>query len=781
MTDAPVAKILHVHGIVQGVGFRPFVYQLAHRLGINGHVGNTSSGVTIHLEGHPGAIAAFIRDLETTPPPLARITDIHATPGPWSGLTTFFITPSIDEARRATLISPDVCICDNCHRELFDPKDRRYRYPFINCTNCGPRYTIIKDVPYDRPKTAMARFSMCPRCQAEYDDPMDRRFHAQPNACPVCGPQITLTDVTGRVLAAPDAAIAEAARRIKAGNILAVKGLGGFHLAVDAENTDAVERLRVRKHREEKPFALMAPDLDRVHGFAVVDNPSRILLESPERPIVILEKRTPNPIAESVAPRNRYFGVMLPYTPLHCLLLAEGFTALVMTSANLSEEPICVDNPEAYVRLSGIADAFLVHDRDICLRSDDSIVRVADGGSRLIRRSRGYVPVPVFLRTRQSPVLACGAMLKNTVCLTRGDQAFLSQHVGDLENAETLSFFESTIAHLERILDIVPEIVAHDLHPDYLSTRYALARNNVETVGIQHHHAHIVSAMAENQLEGPVIGLAFDGTGYGTDGKIWGGEVLIAEPHDFTRHAHLDYVPMPGGEAAIREPWRMAVSYLHHAFGKKMADLSLPSFAALDPGHRRLIVDMIEKSVNAPETSSMGRLFDGVAAIIGLRHRVRHEGQAAMELEMAAGEAEAGYDFSWDDAVRPIRISPDPIIRAVVSDVLAGCSPASISGRFHATLVALFCALCARIRSDTGLSRVILSGGVFQNVRLLTGLSKRLRTEGFAVFTHRQVPTNDGGLSLGQAVAASEKIRIGSATETPPGEPRNLNPKDSNP
>ncbi len=752
------ARKLNITGIVQGVGFRPFVYQLAERYGLKGEVANTASGVTVHIEGRGKSIEGFCAGLKTAPPPLSHIVEIAIQPATPGGFNDFTIARSTGTAERSTLISPDVSVCRDCLEEMFDPKDRRFGYPFINCTNCGPRYTIINDVPYDRPSTSMKHFVMCQDCRAEYDDPTDRRFHAQPNACPVCGPHVRLFDNGRRPVDAPDPVL-RTAELIQAGHIVAIKGLGGFHLAVNAENDDAVRRLRQRKKREEKPFAVMSRDPGLVRRYAEIDAAEERLLTSPRRPIVLLQKRHSNTIAESVSPGNRYFGVMLPYTPLHYLLLRRGFTALVMTSGNISEAPICIDNDDAFEQLGDIADFFLTHNRPIYLRSDDSIVRNAVGETRFIRRSRGYVPIPVFLDKKLPPILACGAELKNTVCLTKENRAFVSQHIGDLENLETSHFLDLTVNHLKRILDIDPEIIACDLHPDYLSTRYAEGRTGVQKVRVQHHHAHIVSCMAENRVDGPVIGLAFDGTGYGTDGHIWGGEVLLVEAGGFERAAHLAYVPMPGSAAAIREPWRMAISYLHHAFGKGFLDLNLPFLKNIDPGKTDIMIRMIENRVNTPSTSSLGRLFDGVAAIVGLRNRVRHEGQAAMELEMSARDgAVSGYNHKWEtiDGIRQILTAP--IIRGVVKDIESGCPVDLISARFHTTLIDLFAELCDRLRRDTGLNRVALSGGSFQNVILLSGMIKTLQQRKFQVFTHSQVPANDGGISLGQAVAAAAMV-----------------------
>ena len=751
------ARRLQVNGIVQGVGFRPFVYQLALRLGLKGEVANTSSGVSIHIEGPADRLRAFETELAGKAPPLSHIVEVISRPEIIKSFSDFRITASRGGAAMATLISPDAAMCADCLREMFDPADRRYRYPFTNCTNCGPRYTIIDDIPYDRPKTSMRHFTMCAACQAEYDDPLDRRFHAQPNACPVCGPRVGLWDARRREMGSGDP-IAAAAELIRQGKIVAVKGLGGFHLAADALNAAAVARLRQRKLREEKPFAVMSPDLDAIRAYAVVEPEDEKLLRSMQRPIVLLRKKEPGRLAEEVAPRNPYVGAMLPYTPLHHLLLRQGFAALVMTSGNLSEEPIAIDNDDAFDRLAGIADYFLVHDRDIYLRSDDSVVRRAAGDTRFLRRSRGYVPVPVFLKHALPPILACGAELKSTVCIVKGDQAFISQHIGDLENLSTYEFFQKTVAHLQRILGVRPEVIACDLHPDYLSTRWAEEQEAIPKVRVQHHHAHIVSGMAEHRLEGAVIGVACDGTGYGPDGTVWGGEVLVADAGGFERAAHLACVPMPGSAAAIREPWRMAVSYLQDAFGAGLWGLNLPVLREAGPDKVQLMLEMAVKRLNSPLTSSLGRLFDGVAAIAGLRSRVTYEGQAAMELEMAAAEETGSvYDYAWEEGA-PCRILPAPIIRGVAADVGKGLGVPAISAKFHNTLVRMFSDLCESIRRQRGLDRVVLSGGVFQNARLLTGLIPALASRGFEVYSHRLVPANDGGIALGQALIAAASI-----------------------
>jgi len=760
MTESFAAQQIRVKGVVQGVGFRPYIYQLAGRHKLRGHVANTGSGVIIHVEGAPADIDAFLADIPAQAPPLAQITEIRSGAADPEQAASFTIVASREDSGKSALISPDVAVCDDCLAEMRNPRDRRFRYPFINCTNCGPRYTIIDDIPYDRPQTAMRHFRMCPQCQSEYDDPADRRFHAQPNACPVCGPQIQLLDDGGQPISHADPVGAVVAW-LRQGRIVAIKGLGGFHLAVDAANEQAVQRLRQRKHREAKPLALMAPDKAAIQRFARLDDEEAAVLCSPQRPILLLQKRTRHCLAPSVAPDNRYFGVMLPYAPLHYLILDGGFTALVMTSANLSEEPIVIANGEAVERLAGIADGFLVHNRDIRLRCDDSIVRKTAGSTRFIRRARGYVPTPVFLSHTPLPVLACGAELKNTVCLTKEDRAFVSQHIGDLENLATYDAFRSTIDHLQHILDVQPRAVACDMHPDYFSTRYAREQQDLPVVPVQHHHAHIVSGMAEHHLDGKVIGLAFDGTGYGTDGTIWGGEVLLAEKARFERAAFWAPLPMPGGAAAIKAPWRMAVSYLIQAFGQGFRDLDIGFLRAVDPGQTAVLAAMIEKGLNSPLTSSMGRLFDGIAALAGLRRTVAFEGQAAMELEMAAGPESAGeYDVPWQPSDR-IAIPTAPIVQGVVADLQRGAPAALISRKFHTTLVRLFTDICIFLHRETALDQVVLSGGSFQNAILTEELTRSLTAAGFTVYSHRLVPPNDGGIALGQAVAASAMLAEG--------------------
>ncbi len=755
-----VRRQIEVSGIVQGVGFRPYVYRLATGRRLSGSIRNTSAGVTIEIQGPPETVQDFVDSLPAEAPPLARITGVAIRELPCNGDHGFCIVHSREGEEVRTLISPDVAICPDCLREMFDTADRRYRYPFINCTNCGPRFTIIRDIPYDRPSTSMAVFPMCAACRAEYENPLDRRFHAQPNACWECGPRVELWDKRGKRIDCPDP-IVEAVSALLSGSVVAVKGLGGFHLAVDATNPTAVAKLRQRKRRVEKPFAVMVPDAEAAAEICKLDDAAHAVLESIQRPIVLLPKKATSVIPEEVAPLNRYLGVFLPYTPLHYLLLSTGrFKALVMTSANLSEEPIAIDNQEAVQRLNGLADYFIVHNRDILLRCDDSVVRVAGGVTRQLRRARGFVPVPVFLKNEQPSVLAVGGELKNTICLTKGEHAFLSQHVGDLENVESYSFFHEAIDHLERILEVRPEIIAYDLHPDYFATKWALQQTGAKLVGVQHHHAHIASCMAENHLEGQVIGFALDGTGYGTDGNIWGGEVLLAGHEDFERAAHLEYVPLPGGAAAIREPWRMAVSHLAHYFGREFLNLEIPFVRALDRNKVELLLRMMEQGVNSPLTSSCGRLFDAVAALIGNRREVNYEAQAAIELEMAmtGSSEERGYPIKRIPDGEGWIISSQPLFEAILEDLSRNASAGTISRRFHNGLVDGFVELATLLRKKTRLDRVCLSGGTFHNIYLSQRLEARLSAAGFQVFTQKEVPSGDGGLSLGQALVAAARV-----------------------
>ncbi|HVU45714.1 MAG TPA: carbamoyltransferase HypF, partial [Terracidiphilus sp.] len=637
-----------------------------------------------------------------------------------------------------------------------------YLYPFINCTNCGPRFTIVQSIPYDRAGTSMARFQMCPECQAEYDDPRSRRFHAQPNACWKCGPQLEFWSNEGQLIDAEDP-IAAAADALHSGKIVAVKGLGGFHLAADALNASAVKLLRERKRRVEKPFAVMVPDLNAAEELCYISTNECAALQSLQRPIVLLCRREDCEIPEQVAPFSRELGLFMPYTPLHHLLFAKGgFSALVMTSGNASEEPIAIDNDEARERLGALADFFLVHNRDILLRCDDSVVRVAGNRATPLRRSRGFTPSPVFLHKEVPSILAVGGELKNTACLTTGKQAFLSQHIGDLENLSAYSFLDQAIHHLEHILEIEPVAIAHDLHPGYLSTQWAVAQRDLPLVGVQHHHAHIAGCMAENHLDGKVIGFALDGTGFGTDGHIWGGEVLVADYTSFERAAHFTYMPMPGGEAAIREPWGMAVSYLAHHTGRDFLEAGLPFLEAIDPAKINLVLRMLERQINSPLTSSCGRLCDAVASIAGIRQKVNYEGQAAIELEMAMNDAtnEPGYDFELIQDGEMMQIGTGALFQSLIRDVSSSVPAGIVSARFHRGLVDILARVAHLSRERTGLDRVCLSGGTFNNVFILRNLAQQLSSGGFRVFTHNLVPCGDGGLSLGQAMVAAHRCHV---------------------
>lgn len=746
-----------IEGIVQGVGFRPFVFQLAARLQVSGWVRNDSRGVTIEAEAESAVLAVFVAALQAEKPPLATITRLDSNELPITGTGGFTIMESRAEQTARAQIPADAAVCDNCLAELFDPADRRYRYPFINCTDCGPRFTIVTGIPYDRPQTTMAGFPLCPACLAEYHDPASRRFHAQPNACAVCGPRLALVTTDGRSL--PGDPLTEAISLLREGAIVAVKGLGGYHLAVDAVNPAAVRELRQRKRREEKPFAVMAADFDSVEQFALLSQNEARLLQGVERPIVLLEKQADFLLAEEVAPRNRTVGVMLPYTPLHHLLLEKDFLALVMTSANLSDEPIAYLDDEARIRLTGVADAFLTHDRPIHTRADDSVARMLGDRALLLRRSRGYVPRAVALPGEQLPVLAVGAELKNAVCLTRGDRAFMSQHLGDLQNVETHAAFATALRQLCELLETTPAVVAHDLHPDYLSTRYALEQDTLPTVGVQHHHAHLASCLAENAWTAPAIGVIFDGLGYGADGTLWGGEFLMGDRRSFVRAGHFRYVPLPGGDLAARQPWRMALSHLREAYGEDLP--ALACFSSVPAEEFGLVRQALVKGLNAPLASSCGRLFDAVAALLGVRSVASFEGQAAMELEMLADRSEtAPYPFGLKMEDGMLVFDPRPLIRAIVESVGSGEDSARSAGRFHATLAEMVRQVCLVLRARRGLNTVALSGGVFQNALLMTMVRKRLERADFTVLTHSLVPPNDGGIALGQAVVAGERSRV---------------------
>jgi hydrogenase maturation protein HypF len=766
--DIMDTKHISVTGIVQGVGFRPFVYGLATRLGLHGWVCNTSAGVEILVQGEPASVAAFIESLPAEIPPLARIDSLRVREEPGELFERFEIRKSEFVEGAFQPISADTAICRDCERELFDPHDRRYLYPFINCTNCGPRFTIIKDIPYDRPATTMADFVLCRNCHSEYENPLDRRFHAQPVACPECGPGIWLARKDRSALDVNRGALLKARRLLREGSIVAVKGLGGFHLACDAANPAAVDELRRRKGRIGKPFALMAVDLASVERLCFVGDVERELLTGREKPIVLLVRRPGISLADSIAPGVDTLGLMLPYTPLHHLLLNQSDPVLaaervppvlVMTSGNFSEEPIATDNQDALERLEPLADAFLLHNRDIHIRCDDSVVRVDNKKSSIIylRRSRGYSPYPVQLPFETRPTLAVGGELKNTFCLTRDRYAFLSHHIGDMENAEVYQSFEQGVEHLSRLFRIAPELIAYDLHPNYFTTAYAQRSSlPVQRVGVQHHHAHIAACMADNGLENrKVIGLSFDGTGYGTDGTIWGGEVLLADYAGFERLAHLEYLPLPGGDAAIRKPWRIAVGYAS-ALGLGIDDLSF--IQTLDEQALTVVRQQVEKRLYAPLTSSMGRLFDAVAVLAGVRTEVTYEAQAAIELEtLSRPELSSAkpYPFVVDMADGKFIIRLADLLTAVINDARRHESPGLIGARFHLTVTAIAQAVCRKALEQTGIREVALSGGVWQNQILLDLVRNGLEQDDFTVYFHQQTPTNDGGLALGQAVIAN--------------------------
>ena len=773
VSDPLLRVIVNITGSVQGVGFRPFLYRLALCHGVRGKVANDPAGVLLEVEGKGSTVEAFLHDVLQKRPPLAVITGMSRQEAPPLGYSAFVITKSRLDGHRTALIAPDVAVCVDCLREMYDPKDRRYRYPFINCTNCGPRYTIIRELPYDRFKTSMACFTMCPTCQAEYDDPANRRFHAQPNACPNCGPRVWLTTDGQSTEQVAASAIEACAGLLRQGAIAAIKGLGGFHLACDATNAKAVVTLRRRKHREERPLALMVPDLDAAQRLCLLSREAVELLTGPERPIVLAERRTNVPVAAGIAPGLRELGLMLPYTPLHHLLLhgpsgRPRFDALVMTSGNCRQEPIALGNREALERLGGLADAFLLHDRDIHMRCDDTVARPEAARTCFLRRSRGYVPVPVFLGFDVANVLAVGGHFKSTIALSRQQTVFLSQHIGDLENLQTLEFFRQSVRHLKAVLDIHPQVIAHDLHPDYLSTRLALEVEDVPKIGVQHHHAHIAAVMAEHGLHGPVIGIALDGTGYGLEGHLWGGEILIADHRNFRRAAHLAEVRLPGGEQAVREPWRMALAYLDAVFGSALWDLPIPWLRELDRARAELLLRAARKGINSPPTSSCGRLFDAIAALAGGRRTVSFEGQAAMELEgvLARTGNGDGYPVEIDSESSPLLLQSAPIVRGVVEDVCNGTTIDIISARFHHTLVELLAEACSQLARASGLGQVVLSGGCFQNRYLSERLSGVLEQRGLRVYQHQQTPANDGGLALGQVVVASARFAEGNQTRS---------------
>jgi hydrogenase maturation protein HypF len=755
-----------VRGIVQGVGFRPFVYTQANRRDLRGRVRNNTTGVLIEVEGQHCDIEQFISDLKANAPPLSAIDSVECNhylmPADYSDFVIQESTHDKAEERNSVPLSADVATCDDCLGELFDPQDRRYQYPFINCTNCGPRFTIIEDIPYDRQRTTMCEFEMCAECGAEYDDPLNRRFHAEPNACAACGPQLSLSERCSNSPVITVDILAAARDLLRCGKILALKGIGGFHLVCDALNSKAVAQLRERKYREDKPFALMAASVALVREYCNLSPAEEKLLSSERRPIVLLERKPDSIIPAAVAPGVNNLGFMLPYSPLHHLLLAGLDRPLVMTSGNVSDEPICFGDQEAVRRLGKIADYFLLHDRRIHMRTDDSVARVHEGREMVLRRSRGYAPAPMRTAVSfETQILACGAELKNTFCLARSNYAFISHHIGDLENLETLRSFVQGIDHFKRLFHLHPEVVAYDSHPEYLSTKYAVALDDIPTkISIQHHHAHIASCMADNEIEGEVIGVALDGLGFGADGRLWGGEFFAADFVAAERVAHLAYVPLPGGSKAIREPWRMAAVYLQQAFGDDFINLDLPFVKELQERCWPALRSMVATGTNCPETSSMGRLFDAVSSLIGVRSLVNYEGQAAIELEARAdhGCADA-YEFDLNSEGNVIEAHP--VIRSAVEDLLNGRAPELVAAKFHGGVARLIVSVAQRVREERKLNRVALSGGVFQNLLLLEQTTRLLRAGGFQVFTHARVPTNDGGISLGQASIANARIKAG--------------------
>ncbi len=748
--------------MVQGVGFRPFVYRVAVKNGLTGFVQNRPEGVAAEVEGPSAFVDAFGTDIRLELPPLAYITNIECTDLEIRHDQNFQIIPSDAKGHADVHITPDSATCPDCLQELFDPTNRRFRYPFINCTNCGPRLTIINAIPYDRANTSMACFPLCRECLVEYENPADRRFHAEPNACPVCGPQLTLLNAEGKPVETADP-VKTAIDLLSSGHVLAVKGLGGFHLSVDAGSSAAVKILRTRKYREEKPLAIMVRSIDQAMQIACVSPEEETLLTSPQRPIVLLKKIQSGLISDSVAPHVPNLGIMLPYAPLHHLLLDGRFTALVMTSANQIDEPICTGNREAIDRLQGIADYYLTHNRDILVRCDDSIAFVADRKPRLMRRSRGYIPQPLHLKETYPPVLALGGQLKTTHCILKGRFAFVSPHIGDMETPQARDFFHESLALMKRITKSDPQIIACDLHPAYYSTQAAQELPTERIIQVQHHHAHIVSCMVDNQIGGDVIGLAMDGTGYGTDGNAWGGEFLIANETGFQRFGHLQYLVLPGGEKAIREPRRIAASLLRTVYGASWQELAHKLNLIPDQVQVELFEKIIDGKIHSPMSSGLGRLFDGVAALIGLRLSVSFEGQAAMELEaLAAGSTAPPYPFDIlrnDD--NPYIVDTTAMIRAILADLQAGQSKTIIAASFHQTIIDVFAVMAGEIRKATGLNRVALSGGCFQNKILLEGANNKLRHSGFDVYSHSQVPSNDGGISLGQAVIAASMIKKG--------------------
>ncbi len=757
-----------VDGIVQGVGFRPFVFNLAVSLKLRGYVTNTSEGVVIEVQGEPGTLACFATRLRDEAPPLAQIVALTAANTDPEPCADFVIRPSVKAPGTNTLIPPDVATCSDCLREIRDPGDRRHGYAFTNCTNCGPRWTIIKRIPYDRPFTSMAPFAMCPDCLAEYEDPHNRRFHAQPNACPACGPWLWLEDTDGPQ---PGDPLQKAARMLAEGQILAIKGLGGFHLAVRADSQEAVVRLRDRKGREAKPLAVMTNCITECRLLSTVSVAEEALLTSPRAPLVLLERKADAPVCKAVAQHHRRLGVMLPYTPLHHLLFdaltAYGIGTLVMTSGNAGSEPICLDNQQALSELVGLADAWLLHNRGIIRRADDTVIQIISGDENplLFRRSRGFAPVPVILSSTLSgpDMLAVGPELKNTICLLKNDRAFLSPHIGNLENLPTHDFFTETVATLTDILECHPRYIAHDMHPGYFSTQWAQRQaaqdTNLELIPVQHHHAHLAAVLAEHGHLGPAVGLILDGTGYGTDGTIWGGEILVGDTTQFHRAGHLETVPLPGGNAAIKQPWRTAVSFLRQAFGPDTGQW--PKLPFLEKLPVAPVMEILTKDLNCPLTSSCGRLFDGIAAMTGRWDSIKYEAQAAIEFMNLTSNDEVAaiqpFPSEGESLTNDI-IQITPLVRACALALVAGQSEAVVSARFHRTLIDLLTATVVRIAKKSAVKTVALGGGVLQNEILLAGLWQGLQEEGLQVLRPVALPPGDGAIALGQAVIARGRL-----------------------